>query len=206
MLQDIDSWETALKHAAGSHKSLVHAVEHLKRQLEESEARFQQEHATHRALWTPPAHRCMNSWLTMEKAAHCCQQTISPLSRFADIAWCVVAEEGIRQMSLVTSQLKGVTAALSSREASIGRLKISQARLSSQVTEQRDYIQELQAKLMAALREVGRCTMMKLQTLWLAPQYTLYPLEDQTAGPNLRVCFEQEQQRMWAASTKASQD
>lgn len=59
MLQDIDSWEAALKHAAGSHKSLVHAVEHLKQQLAESEARFQQERAAQRALLTSPAN-CMH--------------------------------------------------------------------------------------------------------------------------------------------------
>lgn len=59
-------------------------------------------------------------------------------------------------MSAVTSQLKAMTAVLSSQEASIGSLKSSEARLSCQVTEQRGYIEELQAKLMAALREVGR--------------------------------------------------
>ena len=65
-------------------------------------------------------------------------------------------------MSAVTSQLKEMKAVLSSQEASIGSLKSSEARLSCQVTEQRDYIEELQAKLMAALREVGRRPMREL--------------------------------------------
>ncbi|CAL5224735.1 g7467 [Coccomyxa viridis] len=107
--EDIAGWEAALKHAAGSHKTLVHTVEHYKQLLQESEAKLQQERASH--------------------------------------------EEDIRQMAAVTSQLKEMTAALSSREASMGSLKRAEARLSCQVTEQREYIQELQAKLMAALRE-----------------------------------------------------
>ena len=65
-------------------------------------------------------------------------------------------------MAAVTSQLKEMTAALSSREASMGSLKRAEARLSCQVTEQREYIQELQAKLMAALREVGKTPYDKL--------------------------------------------
>lgn len=109
-------------------------------------------------------------------------------------------------MSVVTSQLKEVTAALRCREASIGSLKISEARLSGQVTEQREYIQELQAKLMAALREVGRRTMMSPQTLWLVPQYRLCPERAKQLSSILGACFEQEQQIMWAASMHAGQD
>ena len=48
MLQDIASWEAALKQAAGSHKTLVHAVEQYKQLLEGSEAKLQQERASHR--------------------------------------------------------------------------------------------------------------------------------------------------------------
>jgi len=48
VLQDITSWEAALKQAAGSHKTLVHAVEQYKQLLEESEAKLQQERASHR--------------------------------------------------------------------------------------------------------------------------------------------------------------
>ena len=63
LLQDIASWEAALKHAAGSHKTLVHAVEQYKRLLEESKAKLQQERASQRALLASPAHCCMTSWL-----------------------------------------------------------------------------------------------------------------------------------------------
>ena len=82
----------------------------------------------------------------------------------ADITWCAIAGEGIRQLSVGTSQLKEITAELSSREACIGSLRSSEARMSCQVTEQREYIQELQAKLMAILREVGRRTLISSQT------------------------------------------
>ena len=64
------------------------------------------------------------------------------------------AEESIRQMSQMTVELKEKTAALDSQEASIGILRSSEANLSQQVREQRKYIQELQAKLNASLREV----------------------------------------------------
>lgn len=62
-------------------------------------------------------------------------------------------------MSVVTSELKEMATAMSSRETSIARLRRSEARLSRQVTEQREYIQELQAKLMVTLREVGKSTL-----------------------------------------------
>jgi len=62
--------------------------------------------------------------------------------------------ESIRQMSRMTLELKEKTAALDSQEASIGSLRSSEANLSQQVIEQRKYIQELQAKLIASLREV----------------------------------------------------
>ena len=64
------------------------------------------------------------------------------------------AEESIRQMSRMTLELKEKTAALDSQEASVGSLRSSEANLSQQVIEQRMYIQELQAKLIASLREV----------------------------------------------------
>jgi len=44
----ITSWEAALKQAAGSHKTLVHAAEQYKQLLEESEAKLQQERASRR--------------------------------------------------------------------------------------------------------------------------------------------------------------
>lgn len=56
LLQDIAGWEAALKHAAGSHKTLVHTVEHYKQLLQESEAKLQQERASHGALQTSLAH------------------------------------------------------------------------------------------------------------------------------------------------------
>ena len=43
-------------------------------------------------------------------------------------------------MSVVTSELKEMATAMSSRETSIARLRRSEARLSRQVTEQREYI------------------------------------------------------------------
>ena len=162
MLQDIDSWETALKHAAGSPQKLGACSGAL-----EAAARGERGQSSAGACNSPCALdpsctplACISGCLR-RKLLTAASKLYLLCHGLLTSPVCVVAEECICQMSVVTSQLKDVTAALSSREASIGRLKNSQARLSSQVTEQRDYIQELQAKLMAALREVGRCTMME---------------------------------------------
>ena len=64
------------------------------------------------------------------------------------------AGESIQQMSLMTAQIQEKTAALATQEETMHSLRCSEERLAKLAGNQRQHIQDLQAKLMDSLCEV----------------------------------------------------
>ena len=155
-MQDIAGWEAALKQAAGTHKTLVHAVNQYKELLADSEHRLQQERASHREL----AAQFMSCAGRMH--AGCCpssqllrtywNSTAIKITAYPSVF--APAGESIQQMSLMTAQIQEKTAALAAQEETMHSLRCSEERLAKLAGNQRQHIQDLQAKLMDSLCEV----------------------------------------------------
>lgn len=156
-MQDIAGWEAALKQAAGTHKTLVQAVNQYKELLAESESRLQQERASHRGL----AVQCISCAGRMHLGCCPCSQLLHTYWKPAGITITACpsishapAGESIRQMSLMTAQIQEKTAALMAQEETMHSLRCSEERLAKLAEDQRQHIQDLQAKLMDSLCEV----------------------------------------------------
>ena len=155
-MQDIAGWEAALKQAAGTHKTLVHAVIQYKELLADSEHRLQQERASHREL----AAQFMSC--ASRTHAGCCPssqvlRTFWKSTAIAITAYPSVlapAGESIQQMSLMKAQIQEKTAALAAQEETMHSLRCSEERLAKLAGNQRQRIQDLQVQLMDNLYEV----------------------------------------------------
>ena len=155
-MQDIAGWEAALKQAAGTHKTLVRAVNQYKQLLADSKNRLQQERASHREL----AAQCISCTGRMHlpvaparKCTHAGKLQPSQ-SQPTHHEFHAPAGESIHQMSLMTAQIQEKTAALIAQEETMHSLRYSEERLAKLAGDQRQHIQDLQAKLMDSLCEV----------------------------------------------------
>ena len=156
-MQDIAGWEAALKQAAGTHKTLVQAVNQYKQLLADSEVRLQQERASHRKS----AMQCVSCTGRMHLGYHPCPQLLHRYQRSAAITFLAYpttchgsAGESIHQLSLMTAQIQEKNAALTAQDETMHSLRCSEERLSKLAGDQRQHIQDLQAKLMDGLCEV----------------------------------------------------